>query len=88
MRRLLARLSTMCCYDGCRLQELPPTVGALSGLRSLLIGRNQLQQLPGSISLLQQLHTLHAGADRGLEILRAPSRRRCTNYDMSAACTT
>lgn len=47
----------------CRLQELPATLGALLGLKALFVGHNQLQQLPGSISRLQLLNTLHAGRE-------------------------
>lgn len=45
----------------CRLQELPVTLGALPDLKALYVGHNQLVQLPGSISRLQQLQTLHSG---------------------------
>jgi Leucine-rich repeat (LRR) protein len=47
----------------CRLQELPATLGALLDLKALFVGHNQLQQLPGSISRLQLLNTLHAGRE-------------------------
>lgn len=51
------------CAAAHRLQALPPTIGGLSCLTGLFVGHNQLQQLPGCISMLQALHTLHAGEE-------------------------
>lgn len=68
----------------CRLQELPVTIGALTDLRVMFVGHNQLAQLPGSISRLQQLQTLHAGTPTSMT-LRCHYAPACINYTLYCA---